>query len=362
MSGNLHPRAWLIWLAAALAALSLTRNPVYLTLIVLAVAGVGQVLRQQADTPTLPLPLLRLALLILTLSALLNAATAHVGRTVLMRLPAALPLLGGPITLEALVYGALNGLLLVGFLTAFQVLYQAVPVQALIQLLPRAFYPVAVVASIAVSFVPSTLVQFEQIREAQSMRGHQVRGLRDWLPLFLPLLVGGLERALQLAEAMTARGFGSLGAAESDASKVGGDRLRMALAAGLAALLAGLLLVLFWQQRWLGWGVIVLGGGFIMLALVGQGRRVQRTVYRRGVWRRQDSLVAGLAGLVVVAYGLPGSRAALAYTPYPQLALPAVSALLVVTTALLAAPAALLWLSSRTADNFSRGLSKAADN
>lgn len=341
MSGHLHPRAWLIWLAAALAALSLTRNPVYLALIVLAVVAVGQVLRRQVDTPTLPLPLLRLALLILTLSALLNAVTAHAGRTVLVRLPAAIPLLGGPITLEALVYGALNGLLLVGFLAAFQVLYQAVPVQALIQLLPRAFYPVAVVASIAVSFVPSTLVQFEQIREAQSMRGHQVRGLRDGLPLFLPLLVGGLERALQLAEAMTARGFGSLGAAEAGGGQR--DGLRVALAAGLAALLAGLLLLLFWQQRWLGWGMLTLGGGLIALALVGQGRRVRRTVYRRGAWTRQDSLVAGLAALVVVAYALPGSRAALAYTPYPQLMLPAVQGTLALATLLLAAPAVVLW-------------------
>ena len=31
-----------------------------------------------------------------------------------------------------------------------------------------------------------------------------MRGLRDWLPLLMPLLIGGLERALQLAEAMTA--------------------------------------------------------------------------------------------------------------------------------------------------------------
>lgn len=341
MSGHLHSRAWLIWLAAALAALSLTRNPVYLALIVLTVVAVGRVLQRQVDTPTLPLPLLRLALLILTLSALLNAATAHVGRTVLVHLPAAIPLLGGPITLEALVYGALNGLLLVGFLAAFQVLYQAVPVQALIQLLPRAFYPVAVVASIAVSFVPSTLVQFEQIREAQSMRGHQVRGLRDWLPLFLPLLVGGLERALQLAEAMTARGFGSLGAAEAGRGQ--GDGLRAALAVGLAALLAGVLLLLFWQQRWLGWGMLALGGGLIALALVGQGRRVRRTVYRREAWTRQDSLVAGLAILVGVAYVLPGSRAALAYTPYPQIMLPAVQGTLGLATLLLAAPAVMLW-------------------
>ncbi len=28
------------------------------------------------------------------------------------------------------------------------------------------------------------------------MRGHRVRGLRDWLPLFMPLLVGGIGAGL----------------------------------------------------------------------------------------------------------------------------------------------------------------------
>ena len=118
----LHPRAWIAWLLANLAALSLLRNPLYLLLLLGCIALTSRTLRRVAGTPELPLPLLRLALLIITLSALFNFATAHFGRTVLFTLPASIPLLGGPYTLEALVFGIVNGLVLVGFLAAFNVL------------------------------------------------------------------------------------------------------------------------------------------------------------------------------------------------------------------------------------------------
>lgn len=346
----LHAKAWIAWLAAAIVALSLTRNPVYLLLIVLCIAVVSRVLRRQAETPVLPLPLLRLSLTIIVLSALINAATAHFGHTVLFTLPPRLPLLGGPVTLEALVFGMLNGLVLVGFLAAFNVLYQALPTQALIRMIPRALFPVAVVISIAVAFVPTTMAQFQQIREAQMMRGHRVRGLRDWLPLFMPLLVGGLERAFQLAEAMTARGFGSLGAA--DAALVGPDRqragLRLVLTLGLAALLAGLLVLLFWQQRMIGWSLIALGSAGLLLALRRQGRRVVRTTYRRQPWTRQDGLMVLAAAITVGVYLLPASRASLAYTPYPQLTLPRVDPWVVAATLALLTPAALMARARRS--------------
>ncbi len=75
--------------------------------------------------------------MIITLSALFNFVTAHFGQTVLFTLPASIPLVGGPYTLEALVFGMVNGLVLVGFLAAFNVLYQALPTQALIRMIPR---------------------------------------------------------------------------------------------------------------------------------------------------------------------------------------------------------------------------------
>lgn len=336
----LHPLAWAGWVIACVVALSATRNPVYLLLLLLCVGWVLREARRIADAPPLPLSPWRFALLVITFSALFNALTAHFGQTVLFTLPGWLPLLGGPVTLEALVYGVLNGLVLTGFFVAWTVLFVAVPTQALIRLIPRAFYPIGVVLSIAVAFVPTTFAQFQQIREAQAVRGHQIRGLRDWLPLLMPLLVGGLERAFQLAEAMTARGFASHGASHDVRSQ---RRFRLLLVAGLAMLLAGLIMRLVWrQQPALGTGLLFAGGAVLITGLAAQGRTVRRTIYRPRPWTGQDWLVAIPAVVAVAAYLAPSSRASLAWSPYPQLTLPQVDPLIVLATLALLAPAALL--------------------
>lgn len=310
----MHPVAWVGWLSAALVALSATRNPLHLVLILLCVAIVYVSTGAEDEAPFNRVSPARFAIVIIPLSVLFNAATAHFGDTVLFRLPAELPIVGGPITLEAVVFGMLNGLVLTGILTAFTTLNQALPTRALIRLIPRAFYPVAVVISIAVTFVPTTLRQFQQIREAQAMRGHRVRGLRDWLPLFMPLLIGGLERALQLAEAMTARGFAS--AAEPAQDTV----TQMTIVLGLVAFLSGWLLRLAWGWDALGLGLMLAGAGFIISALWVIGRRVPRTTYRHEPWTGRDWAVA--LGAVVVSVVFVLDRTSLIYYPYPALSLP----------------------------------------
>lgn len=333
----IHSLAWLAWLAAVLAALSGTRNPVYLTLILFCTVAVGVTRPATGESRTLPVSPLRLGLFIVGAAALFNAAVTHLGATVLVRLPPSLPVIGGPITLEALVFGGLNGVVLAGFIGAFGVINRTVPTRALVRRIPGAFYPVAVVISIAVNFVPATLRQLEALREAQAIRGHRMRGLRDWRPLFIPLLISSLERAFQLAEAMTARGF----AQPDDASPP--TSARLAVAAGLAAVLSGWLLRLVWGQATLGLVLMLLGGGMLAGALWIAGRRVQRTAYHAESWTLRDTVVVLGAAAVVSAFllPLPGlDRSTLAYVPFPELVAPGFDPALGTIMLALLAPAA----------------------
>ncbi len=336
----IHPLAWLIWLAAELAVLSATRNPLYLASAIACTAIVLLRLRGRVvDAPTVPLSPLRFGLVVLPLAALFNALTVHMGRTVLLRLPTPLPLLGGPITLEALTFGALNGLALTGIYAAFIVLNYAVAVRALVGLIPRAFFPVAVVTSIALTFVPVTLRHWRQIRNAQAIRGHRIRGLHDWLPLFLPLLIGGLEHAFQLAEAMTARGFA--GAAETVPMR----RARTVIAAGLLTLLAGWVLWLAWQQRAIGIPLMALGGGMVVASLWWLGRQVPRTTYRPTHWYPRDTVIALASGTAAAAFlvAWPGwDRSSIFFYPYPALASPGFSGWIALALGGLLVPALLI--------------------
>jgi len=311
----LHAAAWLVWLAAALIIASVTRNPLYLTLLLAVLMTTIRTIRRPETPSTAPLAPGRFALYVIPLAAIINALLSRVGETVLCTIPTNWPLIGGPITAEALTYGALNGLLLTTLFAAFTVLNLAVPVHDLIRFVPRAFYPVAVITSIAVTFVPTTLRQIQQIREAQAIRGHRMRRLRDWLPLFMPLLIGGLERALQLAEALAARGF----AAETVKARAGGTQTISI--AGLLAILGGGLLVAWQEVRW-GTVLLGVGGAAIVGTLWLAGRRVPHTTYRRTPWGYREWLVTGgafVAGAGFLFFG----QATRVYNPYPALTWPA---------------------------------------
>ncbi|MBC7236145.1 MAG: energy-coupling factor transporter transmembrane protein EcfT, partial [Chloroflexi bacterium] len=234
--------------------------------------------------------------------------------------PSWLPLVGGVITLEAAIYGLLNGLILTLIFAGFAVFNEVSPAHELVRLVPRAFHETGVVLSIALTFVPQTMRNLQRIREAQAVRGHRLKGLSDWLPIVIPLLVSGLERSMGLAEAMVARGYGAV------ASRAHPLRLQLLLLLGLLILLAGWLAWTFYRaQRLVAALAMLLGGGLLLVALWLAGRRAPRSRYRTRRWGVADTIVAlgCLLTLAAVALPLPFVEAkTLYYSPYPALTMP----------------------------------------
>jgi energy-coupling factor transport system permease protein len=331
MNTQVDARAWLLWVAAAAVLVMVARNPLYTILIMAAV----QIVRTaRAPGAGLPLPIWRLGLLLVVISAVLNAFSVHVGATILFRLPAAWPLVGGPITLEGFVYGAVNGLVLLGLLAVFAALNALVPPHELVQLTPGALHDMGVVVLIAITYVPETLRHWRRIREAQAIRGHRLRGIRDWRPVVIPLLVGGLERAMGLAEVMVARGYGAATGQEQNLGRSATLLLALLMTFG------GWLLI-FWLG-WPGWLLLAVGLAILLISLWRIGRQRPRTRYRPAHWGRPETWLLISAVLPLLATLLPLSwvdRTTLFYAPYPRLALPPFDPLLGVGLAMLALPA-----------------------
>lgn len=320
-----HPTAWLLWWLAALLAALLTQNPLYLTVILLAAAWVGTSLRRiEPEGPSQPgLGLvLRLGPLLVVLTGLFNGLTIHVGGTVLARIPGHIPVLGGPITLEAFAFGLMTGLNLVTLLAIFGTFNLAANYRAMLRMVPGFVFQAGLVTSIALVFVPQTLRALEEIREAQMIRGHRFRGWRDLPPLFLPLLTSGLERSIQLAEAMESRGFG-------------GPRLQpaqhslwpqLAVLGGLFSAVAGLGSLTLTAQPAIGVILLAAGGSLALWGLRrgSAGRLIRRSRYRPPPWQHRDLVLAGgslvlVVGMLVVNALNPG---ALRFYPYPRLTWP----------------------------------------
>ena len=199
---RLHPLGWCAWALAALAAAFLDRNPyLQLTLLLVLVNAWLPYRRRTANRYW------RFAIALAILPAVFDMALSRFGEHVLFSLPA-FPLLGGAWTLEALLYGASTGMALLLVVAVFAVLQVAVRSADLVAMLPRPFYRGGTVLALAISFAPQTVASLAAISESRRIR-HQRTGWRAAPQLLLPLLLTTLERALQYAESLDARGFGS---------------------------------------------------------------------------------------------------------------------------------------------------------
>lgn len=75
-------------------------------------------------------------------------------------------------------------------------------------------YTVTFVLVAGARFIPNTLADLVDLRDAARLRGVIIEGsllaqVRGWSILLVPLIVGTIRRGLQLGEAMEARGFGA---------------------------------------------------------------------------------------------------------------------------------------------------------
>lgn len=310
-------RVWLVWTLSATVATLLTRNPLYLTLMALSVWLIRITTQHNAEMARSWRALLTWGLFIWLITVPFNALMAHQGKHVLFVLPKHWPLVGGKITLEAVIYGLSSGFSLWVLLLIFSTFHLAVDASQLLRLTPPFLYQAGVVACIALTFIPQMLASAKEIREAQRIRGHHFRGWRDLLPLLVPLLTISLERAIGLAEAMESRGFGGQLTAMTPIQKNG---LRVLVLLSLALLVGG-----FFVRRYVSqftfWGLPLSLAGLLMMIFVFRllGSRVERSHYRRGQWQRSDTAIVlcslgALAGLLFVRLR---SKTALVYYPYP---------------------------------------------
>jgi len=337
-----HPVAWLMWVMAAALAALLTRNPLYLLLLLLAGGVTYLALERRSPVARSWRAFIKLGFVLLLFAGPSNALTAHYGQWVLFRLPESWPIIGGPITGEALLYGLSSGLSLLVLLLIFATFNSGVDQSRLLRLMPPYFYQAGVIAAIALAFVPQMVMAAREIREVQRIRGHRFRSLRDLLPLFMPLLTTGLERAIGLAESMESRGFGGTLAMPSPQQTL----YRAGTLAALLALAGGAFGYAYWPtRRPLSAGLMAAAGLGLLLIFWEQGRHVRRSRYRRWTWRRRDTTVAVVSGGVMLTLLTVRLfwREALLYYPYPPFTpWPDFQPLLGLTMALLATPGILL--------------------
>lgn len=347
----LHPGAWWLWAGGLAVAGGRTTNPILL-LLVGAVAGFV-VAARKTDAPWARAytVFFKVALVVILVRVLLQAVltTYAQGTHVVVRLPE-IPLpeavrgikLGGVITWEALLSAVYEGgqlgvmLLCIGAANAL-----ASPLR-LLRCLPGALYEAQVACVVALTFAPQLVLDARRVHAARRLRGQRIRLRTLGTTTMMPVLEGALDRCVNLAAAMDARGFGRTRQL-TPASR----RITTAVSLlGILGVLVGVYgLLSAALDPVLGLGTLLLGVGALVGSLSLGRRRAVRSRYRPDPWALPEWAVmtSGAVPAAVFAAGtLVGARGLQLPGPLatPELAVVPVVAVLVAVLPAFVAPTA----------------------
>ena len=323
---TLHPIAWWIWALCLAVAVSRTSNPLLL-LLVLAVIGfvIGQ---RRTDAPWARAfsYYLGLALIVIVLRiAFRTVFSSGVLPTdhILFRLPS-IPTpswyagvqIGGPVSLEATLAAAIDGLRLGTLLCCIGAANALANPRRALRVLPGALYELGAAVVVAVTVAPQLVESVQRVRRARRLRAGRAKGLRALRAIAVPVLEDAFERSLLLAAAMDSRGYGRTGRATRRSRGLTGS-LMIAGMLGLSVGAYGLLDAS--APRFLGAPAIGVGAAFCLAGLALGGRRVSRSSYRPDPWRLPEWTVAGsaLAGVVLLFATTSYDAAQLTPSLYP---------------------------------------------
>jgi energy-coupling factor transport system permease protein len=350
-----HPLVWPAWLIGAVVAVG--TNPLHNLLVVLGAVLVAMVCHSNTAVGRALGVFMRIGVVVLVLRVLLSCVAVGgfsfgetpVGRLPMLHLPWWLGglALGGPWTLEMLALGIVFGLRLLTLLALFGAFNAAVDHYGLLRRVPNVLRGAGLVVTIALAFVPQTFAQLVAIREAQQVRGHRFRTWRDALPLVSPLLSGGLERSLQLAEAMDSRGYG----ARRSGARYRPGLEKAATVVGLTLLAFALFFVFFDLAPWRGVVLLVAAGMTLGWAAWSAERAARGSRYLRDRWNRRDLVAVAASVALVMCVLLVRALApeTMLYTPLPRAAFPPFELWSIVLVGLLAVPAALTLVEEQQA-------------
>jgi energy-coupling factor transport system permease protein len=301
-----HAAAWLLWACAAATSVQLAPSPVYAVLVIGLAALVVEV--HAADSPyarAFP-ALVAIGVVFALIRIVLAVATTHGVGDVLFTTPAlTLPKLlggftvGGTVEAPVLLQSAAQGLAIVGIMAVFGAFNGVASHYELVQTAPRAFHELGLVVTVALAFVPSTVLAVREVREADRARTGRRPSRRGGglVRLVVPVLESGMERAVRLAESMESRGFARAGSSREDQAAAWLGLFALVALAGAFVALVGRAAMAAAIAGLIGCAAVV---GAIALASAGT-RRVR---YRPRHMTARDWTVAGVSLLSPVALGV----------------------------------------------------------
>lgn len=317
-----HPLAWGVWLFGGVAMVFLTSNPLYVALIALSALVVYAAHRRTSHRALDVLLMVGLATSLLTIP--LNLVTGSTGATHLFDLPSlTLPgwlasvTLGGPVTAESLLYAATHAMTIVAVLALVCAFNASVDHFKLLKYTPAGLAQLGIIVTISLLLVPETLRRIISLQESRRVRGYDA-SLRSLPALLLPILSEALERSVQRAESLDARGFGRLSLPPNTAETVA------AIACLATSAVSSFAYYYYPTSRIAAVCGLTLGLAGIVVIGMRQALRSGATRLSRHPVTVADGAiaVAAVAGVAAMLASRVASLGDVSYLPFPNVALP----------------------------------------
>lgn len=319
----MHPAAWIAWVLMVMVVALATTNPLYLGIVLLGVILVAVMAPRSGTGVASFRALLLFGISMLGISIVVATINGNYGDHILFTIPGPeVPewlgglRLGGPVSAEGLIAAAIRGVAILSVLLAFGVFNGAVSPHRVLRSTPAALFQASLVVTVGLTLLPSSIEDMRRVREMRALRGAP-GGIRGLPALVIPAVVGGLERSMQLAEAMEARGYGAAPPLPQHA--------RLAAAGSVPLLVAGAWIWFYEVDvRWVGAVLTLLAAGCLAWWWRTAARAHRTTRYGDEPLSRADRVaVWGSIAIIVAVAGLRATgRGDTAYNPFAGLAAP----------------------------------------
>lgn len=146
---------------------------------------------------------------LLLLTALINPAFNHEGKTILTYLSN-----GNPITLESIVYGFAAAIMLISVICWFSCYNAVMTSDKFVYLFGRIIPAFSLIFSMTLRFVPRFKAQFKVVSQAQRCLGRDISNGSVWqrvrhgITIISIMVTWALENAIETADSMKSRGYG----------------------------------------------------------------------------------------------------------------------------------------------------------
>ncbi|MGB9803900.1 MAG: energy-coupling factor transporter transmembrane component T [Desulfofundulus sp.] len=208
---SFHPATVLVYLMVLLILSLVYDHPLYLLMLFFLLA----LLIREADGVAAWEGFMKAGVFLMLVVMVVNPLVIRAGRTIILHGPE-VPFLGKlDISMEALYFGAVSSLRLLVIISIFCLYNLMIDPDKILNLFARVAGRSVLVITLATRLFPTMVRDLQRIREVQQLRGVDFdtgslwQRARKYSGLYNVLLLSSLEGAMEIAESMQARAFGS---------------------------------------------------------------------------------------------------------------------------------------------------------